>query len=136
MKKTSPKTLLSPDKKRNCFIGAKVTEEQKIHIQKNASDTGMTVSDFVLSRCYNYKPMARLSQKEFEELQNLDDCRADIKNYTSALHGMNQNRRKEMFNQYPFMLGWLKELGVIGEKVNRFLERIQKKNRSPDGTSK
>ena len=71
----------------------------------------MTVSDYLLARAYNYKPKARLSKEEAALLQNLDNCRADLVKFTSALHGMSASQRHTMFNQIPFMVNWLKELG-------------------------
>ena len=136
MKKKPIRTFLPPDKKRNCIIAAKVTEEQRKYIQKKAEETGMTISDFVLARCYNYEPQNKLSENDCRLLKNLDHCRGDLVNYTSALHGMDQSKRKEMFNQYPFMLGWLKELGALAKRLDQFLEDVRRKNKVPAGTSK
>ena len=136
MKKKPLRTLLPSDKKRNCIIAAKVTEEQRKHIQKKAEEAGMTISDFVLASCYNYKLYGRLSEDDCKLLKNLDNCRADLLNYTSALHGMDQSKRKEMFNQYSFMLGWLKELGLLAKRLEQFLEDVRRKNKVQAGTSK
>ena len=77
----------TPDNRRTVFIGAKVSPRQKEHIKSLAEQCGMTVSDYLLARAYNYKPKARLSKEEAALLQNLDNCRADLVKYTSALHG-------------------------------------------------
>ena len=45
MKKKISKKLLSPADKRETFIGAKVTAQQKEQIKELAKDKGMTVSD-------------------------------------------------------------------------------------------
>ena len=100
----------TPDNRRTVFIGAKVSPRQKEHIKSLAEQCGMTVSDYLLARAYNYKPKARLSKEEAALLQNLDNCRADLVKYTSALHGMSASQRHMMFNQIPFMVNWLKEL--------------------------
>lgn len=78
----------TPDNRRTVFIGAKVSPRQKEHIKSLAEQCGMTVSDYLLARAYNYKPKARLSKEEAALLQNLDNCRADLVKYTSALHEM------------------------------------------------
>lgn len=107
----------TPDNRRTVFIGAKVSPRQKEHIKSLAEQCGMTVSDYLLARAYNYKPKARLSKEEAALLQNLDNCRADLVKYTSALHGMSASQRHTMFNQIPFMVNWLKELGNVAENV-------------------
>lgn len=136
MKNKPLKKLLPLEKKRKLMIGSKVTLEQKRHITEKAEKAGMTVSDFVLACCYNYKLYSRLSEDDCNLLKNLDHCRADLVNYTSALHGMDQSKRKEMFNQYPFMLGWLKELGSLAKRLELYLDDVQRRNKVPAGTSK
>ena len=121
----------SPIVKRNVFIGAKVTTQQKEEIQSFASQCGMTVSDYLLARAYNYKPRARLTKEEIQLLQNLDNCRADLVNYVSALHGMNNKQRLDMFNRYPFMVGWLQKLGDVANSVCQFLDGVRAQNNIP-----
>ena len=83
----------TPDNRRTVFIGGKVSPRQKEHIKSLAEQCGMTVSDYLLARAYNYKPKARLTKEEVALLQNLDNCRADLVKYTSALHGMSASQR-------------------------------------------
>ena len=97
------------------YIGAKVTVEQKQYIRRLAAECGMTVSSYVLARAFNYS-------------------RIDLVNYTSALRGMNPEKRRQMFNSYPFMLEWLKELGRLAERVTDVLDKVRFSNRLPDGT--
>ena len=121
----------TPDNRRTVFIGAKVSPRQKEHIKSMAEQCGMTVSDYLLARAYNYKPKARLSKEEAALLQNLDNCRADLVKYTSALHGMSASQRHMMFNQIPFMVNWLKELGNVAENVCQFLNSVKEPNNIP-----
>ena len=121
----------TPDNRRTVFIGAKVSPRQKEHIKSLAEQCGMTVSDYLLARAYNYKPKARLSKEEAALLQNLDNCRSDLVKYTSALHGMSTKQRMIMFNQIPFMVGWLGELSNVAEGVCQFLEAVKEKNKIP-----
>lgn len=116
---------------RNVFIGAKVTPTQKEYIKSMATQCGMTISNYLLSCAYNFKPKARLTKEEAALLQNLDDCRADLVKYTSALHGMSTKQRIAMFNQIPFMVNWLKELGNVAESVCQFLNAVKEKNKIP-----
>lgn len=121
----------TPDNRRTVFIGAKVSPRQKEHIKSLAEQCGMTVSDYLLARAYNYKPKARLSKEEAALLQNLDNCRADLVKYTSSLHGMSASQRHTMFNQIPFMVNWLKELGNVAENVCQFLNSVKEPNSIP-----
>ena len=93
MKEDIKNTSDSSKETRNVFIGAKVTPTQKEQIKSLAGQCGMTVSDYILSRAYNFKPKARLTKEEAVLLQNLDDCRSDLVKYTSALHGMSTKQR-------------------------------------------
>ena len=131
MKKNISRNGSSPIVKRSVFVGAKVTPEQKTEIQSFAFQCGMTVSDYLLSRAYNYKPKARLTKEEIQLLQNLDNCRADLVNYVSALHGMNNKQRLDMFNRYPFMVGWLQKLGDVANSVCQFLDGVRAQNNIP-----
>ena len=125
MKEDIEKTSDSSKETRSVFIGAKVTPTQKEHIKSLAGQCG------ILSRAYNFKPKARLTKEEAALLQNLDDCRSDLVKHTSALHGMSTKQRMVMFNQIPFMVGWLKELGNVAESVRQFLNAVKEKNKIP-----
>ncbi len=131
MKEDIENTSNSSKETRNVFIGAKVTPTQKEQIKSLAAECGMTVSDYLLSCAYNFKPKARLTKEEAALLQNLDDCRSDLVKYTSALHGMSTKQRMAMFNQIPFMVGWLKGLGNVAESVCQFLNAVKEKNKIP-----
>ena len=131
MKEDIVNTSASPKETRSVFVGAKVTPSQRDHIKLLAEQCGITVSDYILSCAYNFKPKARLTKEEAVLLQNLDDCRSDLVKYTSALHGMSTKQRMVMFNQIPFMVGWLKELGNVAENICQFLNAVKEKNKIP-----
>lgn len=131
MKEDIENTSDTSKETRNVFIGAKVTPTQKEYIKSQAEQCGITVSDYLLARAYNYQPKARLTKEEVDLLQNLDNCRSDLVKYTSALHGMSTKQRMAMFNQIPFMVGWLKELGNMAENVCQFLNAIKELNKIP-----
>lgn len=131
MKEDINNSYVSSKETRSVFIGAKVTPNQKERIKSLAAQCGMTVSDYILSCAYNFKPQARLTKEEAALLQNLDDCRSDLVKYTSALHGMSTKQRMAMFNQIPFMVGWLKELGNVAESVCQFLNAVKEQNKIP-----
>ncbi|EOS12295.1 plasmid mobilization protein [Phocaeicola sartorii] len=131
MKEDIENSSTTTSETRSVFIGAKVTPSQKEYIKSQAAQCGMTVSDYLLARAYNYHPKARLTKEEAMLLQNLDDCRSDLVKYTSALHGMSTKQRVAMFNQIPFMVGWLKELGNVAESVCLFLNAVKEQNKIP-----
>lgn len=131
MKENIEKSSTTTSETRSVFIGAKVTPKQKEYIKSQAAQCGMTVSDYLLARAYNYHPKARLTKEEAALLQNLDNCRSDLIKYTSALHGMSTKQRMAMFNQIPFMVGWLKELGNVAESVCQFLNAAKEQNKIP-----
>ena len=131
MKENIANTSTSPKETRSVFVGAKVTPSQREHIKSLAEQCGMTVSDYILSCAYNFKPKARLTKEEAALLQNLDNCRSDLVKYASALHGMSTKQRMILFNQVPFMVGWLKELGNIAESVCQFLNAVKERNKIP-----
>ena len=131
MKENIENSSTTTSETRSVFIGAKVTPSQKEYIKSQAVQCGMTVSDYLLARAYNYHPKARLTKEEAALLQNLDDCRSDLVKYTSALPGMSTKQRMAMFNQIPFMVGWLKELGNVAESVCQFLNTVKEQNKIP-----
>lgn len=131
MKEDIENSSTTPSETRSVFIGAKVTPSQKEYIKSQAEQCGMTVSDYLLARAYHYHPKARLTKEEAALLQNLDNCRSDLVKYTSALHGMSTTQRMAMFNQIPFMVGWLKELGNVAESVCQFLNAAKEQNKIP-----
>ena len=122
------------EERRTEYVGAKVTPGQKRHIRRLADECGMTVSSYVLARAFNYRPKARLTARQEAVMETLIGCRSDLVNYTSALRGMNPEKRRQMFNSYPFMLEWLKELGRLAERVTDVLDKVRFSNRLPDGT--
>ena len=127
-------TGLPQDGRRTEYIGAKVTAEQKSHIRQLAGKCGMTVSNYLLARAFGYKPKERLTERQTAIMETLVGCRSDLVNYTSALRGMNPEKRRQMFDSYPFMLGWLKELGKLAERMTGVLDRVRMDNRLPEGT--
>lgn len=131
MKEDIENSSTTPSETRSVFIGAKVTPSQKEYIKSQAEQCGMTVSDYLLARAYHYHPKAKLTKEEAALLQNLDNCRSDLVKYTSALHGMSTTQRMAMFNQIPFMVGWLKELGNVAESVCQFLNTVKEQNKIP-----
>lgn len=128
-------TPFPPEKERRTeYVGAKVTPGQKRHIRRLADECGMTVSNYMLARAFGYRPKARLTARQEAVMETLIGCRSDLLNYTSALRGMAPEKRRQMFGSYPFMLGWLKELGRLAERITGVLDRLWTDNRLPDGT--
>ena len=116
------------------YIGAKVTVEQKQYIRRLAAECGMTVSNYILARASGYRPKARLTARQEAVMETRIGGRGDRVHCPSALRGWSRETRKQMFNSYPFMLEWLKELGRLAERVTDVLDKVRFSNRLPDGT--
>ena len=127
-------TPFPPENRRTEYVGAKVTPGQKQHIRRLAEKCGMTVSNYMLARAFGYRPKARLTARQEAVMETLIGCRSDLVNYTSALRGMNPEKRKQMFNSYPFMLEWLKELGRLADRISGVLDKVRLDNHVPGGT--
>ena len=134
MTKDKQNTPFPPEDRRTEYVSAKVTPGQKQHIRRLAEKCGMTVSNYILARASGYRPKARLTARQEAVMETLIGCRSDLINYTSALRGMAPEKRRQMFGSYPFMLGWLKELGRLAERITAVLDKVQLSKRLPDGT--
>ena len=126
-------TPFPPENRRTEYVGAKVTPGQKQHIRRLAEKCGMTVSNYILARASGYRPKARLTARQEAVMETLIGCRSDLVNYTSALRGMNPEKRKQMFNSYPFMLEWLKELGRLADRISGVLDKVRLDTHVPGG---
>lgn len=127
-KNTKKKPLLAPDKKRTQLITVKATPMQKTRIASTAQRCAMSVSSFLLSLGCGFKPKARLSEDEAAMLATLIDVRADVINFSNALHAMPVEERKRMFRQYSFVLEWLKRLSVMEKRITLFLDKVNAPN--------
>ena len=87
MKEDIENTSDSSKETRSVFIGAKVTLTQKEHIKSLAGQCGMTVSDYILSRAYNFKPKARLTKEEAVLLPVSYTHLRPTRNVHKAAHG-------------------------------------------------
>ena len=129
------KTYTDATDKRTCYVGAKVTPMQRETIRTLAARCGMTVSDYLLARSHDYEPKHRLTSRQSDALATLNNCRSDIINYTSALRGMSAARRRQLFNDHPYMLGWLNELRKLAKRVTTVLDELRQPNSIPEGTT-
>ncbi len=121
--------------KRTCYVGAKVTPMQRKTIRTLAARCGMTVSDYLLARSHDYEPKQRLTRMQADALATLNNCRSDIINYTSALRGMTADRRRQLFNNHVYMLGWLNELRRLARRITAVIDELRKPNPIPAGTT-
>ena len=125
----------APTDKRTCYVGAKVTPMQRETIRTLAARCGMTVSDYLLARSHNYEPKHRLTSRQTDALATINNCRSDIINYTSALRGVSAAHRRQLFNDHPYMLGWLNELRRLAKRITTVLDEIRQPNAIPEGTT-
>ena len=127
------KVLLPPDYVRNGFVKAKVNSHQKQHIEQAADECGLSVSDYIVYRCYGYEPHSRLSQEEETLLQNLMGMRTDLLKYHSALNAMKMAKRTDLFDNVPTMYKWYQLIVPITNAVIDFVNNVrQRKSDLPD----
>ena len=115
------------NKKLTETITLKVSHKEKERIQEKAAKCGLTVSSYMRLRGLDYKPKSALTPEELTALQNLDGCRVDIQNYANALHGMDKDKRKAMFQNVHFMYQWYKQVVPITNDVINFINSVKKR---------
>lgn len=117
--------------RRDSTISFRVSRTQREHIGSLADKCGMTLSDYVLARSYNYRPKTRLTPGQEAVRDELIIARSDYARYTSMLNAMPQEERRAMFRNQPWMVGALQLLGRTAEAVTRIIDRHFAPNRIP-----
>ena len=84
----------------------------------------MTVSGYIPARDSGYRPEARLTKRQELVMKALICCRSNLANYTSTLCGMIPEKQRVMYNSYPFMPGWAKELGRLAERISKVSDSV------------
>ena len=113
-------------------ISFRVSRTQREHIGRLADKCGMTLSDYVLARSYNYRPKARLNSRQEAVRDELIIARSDYARYTSMLNAMPQDERRAMFRNRSWMVGALQLLGKTAEAITRIIDRHFAPNRIPE----
>ena len=117
---------------RKTTVSFRVSRTQREHIGELAHQCGMTLSDYVLARSYNYRPKARLTLKQEAVRDELIMARSDYARYTSMLNAMPQQERRAMFRNQSWMVGALRLLGRTAEAVTKIIDRYFAPNRIPE----
>ena len=118
--------------RRDSTISFRVGKTQREHIGRLADKCGMTLSDYVLARSYNYRPKARLTSRQEAVRDELVMARSDYARYTSMLNAMSQDERRMMFRNQSWMVGALQLLGRTAEKITKIIDRHFVPNRIPE----
>lgn len=118
--------------RRDSTISFRVSKTQREHIGRLADKCGMTLSDYVLARSYNYRPKERMTPKQEAICEELIIARSDYARYTSMLNAMPQDERRAMFRSQSWMIGALQLLGRTAEAVTRIIDRHFAPNRIPE----
>ena len=118
--------------RRDSTISFRVSRTQREHIGRLADKCGMTLSDYVLARSYNYRLKARLTPRQEAVRDELIMARSDYARYTSMLGAMPQDKRRAMFRDQPWMVGALRRLGRTAEAVTRIIDLHFAPNRVPE----
>jgi uncharacterized protein (DUF1778 family) len=129
------KQSLEPEAKRSESVKFRATPSQKKHIAELAQQTGMTVSDYVLARAFNYSPKARATALEESMCNELTLARTDYKKYYGMLTGMNEDLRRQMFNNERWMVSALRLLDVQRNRIDYILNVVFGKNHLPPRVS-
>lgn len=118
--------------RRDSTISFRVSKTQREHIGQLADKCGMTLSDYVLARSYNYRPKARLTSQQEAVRDELIITRSDYARYTSMLNAMPQDERRAMFRNHSWMVEALRLLGRTAEAITKIIDRHFAPNRIPE----
>lgn len=117
--------------KRDSTISFRVSKSQREKITNTAEECGMSLSDYVLSRAYEYEPKVRLTPEQEAVREQLVIARSDYAKYTSMLNAMSQDERRAMFRNQPWMIGALRILGKTADMITRLIKKHFAPNRIP-----
>ena len=117
--------------KRDSTISFRVSRSQREKITGLAEECGMNLSDYVLSRAYEYEPKVRLTPEQETVREQLVIARSDYAKYTSMLNAMSQDERRAMFRNQPWMIGALRLLGKTADMITRLIKKHFAPNRVP-----
>ena len=122
----------SKRERRDSTISFRVSRTQREHIGRLADRCGMTISDYVLARSYNYRPKERMTPRQELIRDELIIVRSDYARYTSMLNAMPQDERRAMFRNQTWMVGALQLLGRTAEAITKIIDRHFAPNRIPE----
>lgn len=117
--------------KRDSTISFRVSKSQREKITVLAEECGMNLSDYVLSRAYEYEPKIRLTPEQEAVREQLVIARSDYAKYTSMLNAMSQDERRAMFRNQPWMIDALRLLGKTADMITRLIKKHFAPNRIP-----
>lgn len=117
--------------KRDSTISFRVSKSQRKKITSAANECGMSLSDYVLSRSYEYEPKIRLTPEQEAVREQLVIARSDYAKYTSMLNAMSQDERRAMFRNQPWMIDALRLLGKTADMITRLIKKHFAPNRIP-----
>lgn len=117
--------------KRDSTISFRVSKSQREKITRAANKCGMNLSDYVLSRAYEYEPKVRLTPEQEAIREQLVIARSDYAKYTSMLNTMSQDERRAMFRNQSWMIGALRLLGKTADMITRLIKKHFAPNRIP-----
>ncbi len=122
----------APGKKRTVYVGAKVTPAQKEHIDRLARECGMTTSDYVLARAYNYEPKARLNPKEQAIAESFSGYSDDVDSFFANYRSYKGSERARLVKTYPFVAKWLGEIKKEQIQIAPYVKRLTEDNPIPE----
>lgn len=124
-----------PQGERRCrFIRSRATETQYAQVQALADKCEMTISDYVLARCCNYEPRARVTGLEQSFADELTLARTDYRRYYAMLQTMTKEQRRKLFSNEKWMANALRLLQAQQERIDAILDRVFGANPLPPRT--
>lgn len=123
------------DPRRLYSCSYKVSWWQMKEIERLAQECGEDVSTYVVMRALNYRPKQRLTDEERAGLDNLHDCRSDIRKFFNALKGMKRDERQQMFRRHSFIIEWMQKLMAQHDRIGAYLDRAEARNDKPQSTT-
>lgn len=110
------KTIADKVQRRTRRLEARVSEEEYKEVARLADICGLSASDYLRKVALGQHPRQRLSRRELEALESLDDARKDIARIMGPVKNMLADERARMFNNPLFM-----------EQMVRAAERLMKR---------
>ena len=112
---------------RNDRIDIRVSEEEKLKIQKRADKKGLTVSQYCRQSALNYKPSKVLSDEELNTLKELKIAEEKILSFNDALKLYSKNMTKEQRLKFILDVRTLTEWATVIEEAWKVCVDVKKK---------
>lgn len=122
---------MHPSQLRRLTLSARVNATQKKRIRRLADACGMTVSDYIVARCCDYEPKARLNPDETRAINLLGDIRSDIRRFFARYNSLSTDERGKVLGQTETMQTWFLLVADLGNRIDPIITRLTEPNHVP-----